>query len=144
MGEIHFVLFNEPLTEVQIMIIDEQIAGLNKLLAKEKMQLVRQGAKQLSPRYNTLLGERDALVHIRSEKGGTYEMDLSVSLSVMASDIKMQVDRAPSLDSVDTTKKGSRVAEALSFLARAQGKAGTVPMNDAQTAVQIGHYSTYA
>lgn len=122
------------------MTIDEQIAALNKLIAQEKMQLVRQEVKQVSEKYLRLVAERGVLGGFRETKGGAFETALSVSLASItteASTLSIPI-RAVSSDAVDPTEKSFRRANALSFLANAKKEASTV--DDSQRACRSGSY----
>lgn len=117
------------------MTIDEQIAELDKRLAKEKMELVRKGAKRFSAEYTALLAERDAFQGYRSTKGGGIEMALSARLSPPVSSTEV-VDWADWFKRKESTKR----VKTSSTFASAGGAASVLSTNDAPTALRPGGY----
>lgn len=117
------------------MTIDEQIAALDKRLVKEKMQLVRKGAKQFSAEYTALLAERNAFLEHRSTKGGRIEMALSASLSPSVSNTEI-VNWGDWLK----RKESARPVQTSSTVASARGGASVLSTNDAPTALRPGGY----
>ncbi len=117
------------------MTIDEQIAALDKRLAKEKMQLVRKGAKQFSAEYTALLAERNALLEHRKTKGGHAEMTLSFGLSRPESN-----PETACWATWAKRKESTKPVQTSSTIPSARGAAPALSTNDAPTALRPGGY----